>query len=150
MNEADNRFLKKINKTRTCWIWTASKDRNGYGRYYANRKFIRAHRYSYNLFIGKIPKGIYVLHKCDNPSCVNPKHLFLGTPADNIRDMFMKKRNYVPSGEDSHRAKISNNTAMNIRKMYPSVKSYAKLGKMFNLTPATIGAIIRKETFKNI
>jgi len=76
-----------------CWPWIGAKTHYGYGKIRKNHKQIGAHRISYELHIGKIPKGMSVLHSCDNPGCVNPKHLFLGTQSDNLKDMFKKGRN---------------------------------------------------------
>ena len=81
-----------------CWNWLLHKDRIGYGRLkvsMGNRhqfRFTAAHRYAWELWIGPIPDGMFVLHKCDNRGCCNPEHLFLGTQADNIRDMHRKGR----------------------------------------------------------
>ena len=89
------RFLKKIRKTNECWIWTAALDKDGYGvfRYKNKEKYkYKAHRFSYEFFIGEIPKGKLVCHTCDNPPCVNPYHLFLGTRKDNTQDMLKKGR----------------------------------------------------------
>lgn len=89
------RFFKKIEKTETCWNWTASTNGRGYGQFgLGARKLgnIKAHRYSWWLHNCDIPDGMCVLHKCDNPTCVNPDHLFLGTKQDNSRDMYTKQR----------------------------------------------------------
>jgi len=79
-----------------CWVWTLRKDKQGYGRVNVNYKTEQAHRVSWVAFRGEIPAGMCVLHKCDNPSCVNPDHLFLGTRKDNCHDMIIKGRdNFV-------------------------------------------------------
>lgn len=81
-------FLSFINKVNGCWEWAGAKTDNGYGAYMR----YRAHRYSFILFNGDITDGLLVLHKCDNPPCVNPSHLFLGTQSDNIKDCVSKGR----------------------------------------------------------
>lgn len=93
-------FMDKIEKTKTCWIWKAASTGFGYGSF-RNKM---AHRESYELFIGEIPKNLWVLHRCDNPPCVNPKHLFLGTLQDNITDMVRK-------GRSNHGGKHNGNSA---------------------------------------
>jgi hypothetical protein len=88
-----SRFEEKIQKE-TCWIWKAGKrGNNGYGGFRINATSIRlAHNVSYELYVGEIPKGMKVLHKCDNPLCVKPSHLFLGTQQENIKDRDVKGR----------------------------------------------------------
>jgi len=85
-------FWKKVQKTSSCWLWIGAKDSCGYGIH--NKKFdtTRAHRISYILKYGEFDKNLKVLHKCDNPACVNPKHLFLGTQQENIKNMVKKFR----------------------------------------------------------
>lgn len=84
-------MFRKCKKT-GCWVWTKSKTSKGYGRMNVDGKTVRAHRLAWKLYNGRIGKGKCVLHKCDNPSCVNPDHLFLGTNSDNTRDMMEKQR----------------------------------------------------------
>lgn len=89
-----HRFWIKVRKTRTCWLWRRAKSAHGYGQfhYFMGHKQIAAHRVSWLLAYGEIPEGMCVLHDCDNPVCVNPNHLFLGTQKDNIHDMQYKGR----------------------------------------------------------
>lgn len=94
----EDRFWKKVNKTDSCWVWTACTCGDGYGFFSNTGGEERAHRFSYELHYGKIPIGMYVCHKCDNPLCVNPEHLFLGTHADNMQDKKNKDRTYKPYG----------------------------------------------------
>ena len=114
-------FWDNANKTRTCWVWTGCvKNQRSKLKYGCFHRSVAAHRIAYEERHGKIPKGMCVLHKCDNSLCVNPDHLFLGTAADNVRDMCNKGRNSIMKGEDHPGAKINNKTARAIRRLRAS------------------------------
>jgi len=134
------RFLEGISVGDDCWEWLKFKDRNGYGQlqHYLGpphrTQSWKVHRYAYVLFIGPIPKGMLVCHKCDNPSCVKPSHLFLGTYADNRRDCIKK-------GRDSKRhesKKIPLDQIRVIKAAYARGESQKSLAQRYKVTRPTI------------
>ena len=109
MGDLSERFWAKVEiiPFHGCWEWTASQNRLGYGLIHEKRRMLKAHRVSWELHYGKvIPAGLFVCHHCDNPGCVNPSHLFLGTNTDNLRDMSAKGRSrgqkvtHCPNGHE--------------------------------------------------
>ena len=97
--EAENRpigprFWSKVQRGNGCWLWMAKRERRGYGRLEHKGKSLIASRVAWELTNGPIPQGLLVLHRCDNPPCVNPDHLFLGTTQDNVTDKMTKGRHY--------------------------------------------------------
>lgn len=105
-----------INKATGCWEWAGKRNSYNYGILYLGGKKVGAHRYFYGLHKGIIPKKMFVLHKCDNPPCVNPEHLFLGTQRDNMQDMAQKGRSC--KFENNHSAKLNKKLVTEIRKKY--------------------------------
>jgi HNH endonuclease len=110
-----------------CWIWMRACTSGGYGKLRVGGRLVLAHRFAWELTRGPIPTGIHVLHRCDVPSCVNPKHLFLGSHADNMRDKCAKGRHNSPRGIRNGRsaAKLSADQVAAIRGDQRSGRSVA-------------------------
>jgi hypothetical protein len=123
------RFWSRISQPSydACWPWTGTDGGDGYGVIVQGRKGnIRAHRLMWLIAHGPIPNGLFVCHHCDNPSCVNLNHLFLGTVSDNAQDMVRKRRNKPMLGELHGCSKLTNEQVISIR------KEYVKKSKLFN------------------
>lgn len=139
------RFISKLHKSNNCWLWLASKNTDGYGQFKINNKKHLAHRVSYEIYSGDITCGLMVLHSCDNPSCVNPKHLRLGTSKENTKDMITRNR------KGSNKKRINPNIACKIRKMYSSGNySQRQLANIFNTSPTNVRNIIKFNTWKRV
>ena len=134
-------FLAKIDKTNECWEWFGPKNESGYGHLTFGGKIYLTHRFSYKYFFGGIPENMYVCHKCDNPSCVNPKHLFIGTPNDNVQDKMQKQRHRVLKGFDNSCSKLNKEILLKIRDKLNKGEKGAHIAKEFNLSPMTISNI---------
>lgn len=136
------RFWKKVTKTETCWLFDkAYQNMYGYGQFWDGNKLVGAHVFSWILHFGLIPKGLYVLHECDTPSCIRPSHLFLGTQADNITDMFLKDRRHYKSGLDSPTAKLFKSTLDEIISILATNISHREIGRRYKLSHTTIDDI---------
>ena len=146
ISESDlERFWSKVDKTGDCWVWTASTTYWGYGRFFlkfnGQKKVYHAHRVSYYLSKGNIPKGKMICHVCDNPPCVNPDHLFLGDELSNIQDSSRKGR--MHPGEKNGASKLTRKQVDEIRKIYKKGEvGYLKLAKRFGVASSTIRKII--------
>jgi len=143
------RFWSKVSKTESCWIWTGGSLESGYGMIRvggSDKRKLEAHRVSWILENGFIPDGLCVLHKCDNPPCVNPKHLFIGTLQDNVRDMNQKGRSSggrIPRNQFSR--KTSEEDVVEIRELYASGNYTMKqLATRFGYGYRTIRRIIAR------
>lgn len=135
-----------------CWIWMGATKELGYGVIGLGRReqgTAKAHRVSYELYVGTIPIGMNVLHRCDIPSCVNPHHLFLGTLSDNMIDCVKKKRNYLPdnNGEKASWSKLTLENVQHIRLKLMTGPEYAKL---YQVCKSTIYAIWGGANWKNV
>jgi hypothetical protein len=136
-----NRFWENVDvkSDEECWNWTAAKTTAGYGVIYWNSENTYAHRLSIEISGRTIPEGFHACHKCDNPSCVNPKHLFAGTAADNAKDKMSKNRQTY--GEQHYNSKLSNYDIMNIRKLLKQGVSPSDLALQFNVGQTHISRI---------
>lgn len=169
----EERFWSKVNRTDTCWLWTACVDKDGYGMIRVDRKNKRAHRLAYELTIGPIPDGMVVCHRCDTPTCVRPGHLFLGTDRDNMDDCISKGRTKLMGasgdanglrkhpdrnphhinpelsrGENNGNAKITQQQADEIRNRYASGGVTQKeIGTEYNISPSQVRNIVHGKSW---
>lgn len=146
----DGLYRKVKREFRTpCWEWTGTINSNGYGFMKVDNKNDKAHRISWRLFKGTT-NGLFVCHHCDNPKCVNPNHLFLGTPKDNSHDAAMKGRYAPQHGENNACCKLTEQQVLHIRAIYPQVRSYKQLGQSYGVSKVQIGNIITRKHWTRI
>lgn len=150
----EQRFWLKVAKTDTCWSWTAARLPHGYGLFYANSQKVLAHRFSYELHYGPIPPGFNIRHRCDNPPCIRPDHLALGTQADNVTDMIQRGRmnhsnKAVGERHPSHR--LTEGTVRAIRDRYAAggVRQ-VELAQEYGISQPSISALLRRQTWRHI
>lgn len=139
------KILSKINRTESCWLWAGALDRKRYGICTVDYKNYRAHRYVYAVYNGDIPSGMLVCHKCDNPSCVNPEHLFLGTAKQNSEDMISKNR--FPHSENHPNAKLTNEQVKLIRQ---DNRTDGIIAKEYGISRERISAIQRGAAYAKV
>jgi hypothetical protein len=138
------RNLNKTSNPNGCWEWTGAKHR-GYGVTRYDSKCWGAHRLAYTVWCGAIPTGMSVCHRCDNPSCCNPLHLWLGTEKDNAVDRNNKQRN--ARGDKIHQSKLLPKDVLEIR---ASSLSVSNLAKQYGIAPQNIRAIQKRQSWKHI
>lgn len=132
------KFWEKVDKSGDCWNWLGHIDKCGYGKFWN----YLAHRFSWVDSFGEIPDGMYVCHKCDNPRCVNPDHLFLGTQKDNMDDMVKKGRHKYVKGEESHKSKLNKNDIYVIRSLVSQGYTHLEISKKFRVSISAIAHIV--------
>lgn len=135
----------KIDPTTGCWVWQKGKSAGGYGAIRENNRIALAHRRAYELWVGSIPDGLFVCHKCDNPPCFNPDHLFLGTDQDNQDDCYKKGR--MPLGPDRPNAKLSPSQIKEIR---ASAATLQELSKTYGVGQTTLFRVRNYITYRNV
>lgn len=148
--------LAQVQKTDGCWLWTGAKNgvQDCYGRIQAEggrgSRVLSAHHVAYELLVGQIPSGLCVLHHCDNPACVNPSHLFLGTKGDNCRDRTRKGRQ--ARGERDGNAKLTQEQVREIRARYQRnsrIFGTVALGRQYGVACGTIWSIVRGQAWRD-
>ena len=156
-----DRFWPKVERTDGCWLWRGATTLRGYGTLGVGsmrdgtRRHAMAHRVSYEIHFGPIPDGLFVCHSCDNPPCVNPAHLFLGTPAQNTADMHAKGRGVVPvspavSGEQVSTAKLTTAQAIEIRQLYDAGGGLRGIAGKFGISRAQVCNIGRRKAWRSL
>lgn len=137
----EQRFLAKVNKDAPngCWEWTAHLDKAGYGRFNPNRKPVFAHRWAYERWTGPIPRGKAICHRCDNPRCVNPEHLFAATQTENLADMWSKGRGVW--GERHPVTKLTEEDVLEIRRRFARGERPRSIARDFDVGEAGVEQI---------
>lgn len=145
------RFWKFVLKSEKCWLWTGSKTKKGgYGQISIKGKPFRANRFSWIIHYGEIPKGLMICHKCDNPSCVHPEHLFLGNQITNMRDMISKNRQNIARGCRKPACKLDEEKIKTIRSLYQNPFCARELADKFNVSKQNILDIVKRKAWKHV
>lgn len=152
-NSMNNNYERHVVRNgNECWGWNGPFAKHGYALARFNRKVRYASKISWMIHNGvdSIPKGIFVLHKCDNPICSNPAHLFLGTPKDNMQDKIKKGRSNAPTGDKHYNAKLTEDQVRDIRLRLASGQTGNSISILYKVTRSTISAIRCKKLWNNL
>ncbi len=147
------RFWTKVRRSSGCWEWTGCFSDTGYGNFYAEGQLHLTHRYSWEQSNGKIPRGLCVLHKCDNRACIRPDHLFLGSKRDNTRDMFFKGRQRnlgITKGQDHGQSKLTNDDVLRIRAGVAAGRTQRSFAKELGVSEALISKVVLRKYWRHI
>lgn len=146
----EDRFWTYVDKTGDCWLWLGSNNGVGYGQIRLCGTLKYAHRISYELKYGPVPSGLYVLHKCDTPSCINPDHLFIGRQVDNVKDMITKGRDNHARGSRIYLAKLTEENIVEIRKLFTTGLTQQKIADLYNVSDTAISDIFNHRTWNHV
>lgn len=133
-----------------CLLWLGGRMGGGYGQIWAHGRTYAAHRFAYEQFVGPIPRGMNVCHRCDNPACVNPGHLWLGTQKENLADAFAKGRRRFAAGEKAARAKLTAEDVRSIRLQVREGRRQDALAKEFGVTGGCISHVVTGRTWRHL
>ncbi len=155
--ETEKRFWDRVQKSDGCWEWTGSRNKGGYGqlgvgsRTDGSRDNLATHRLSWRIHFGDIPSKMCVLHQCDNPACVRPEHLYIGTHQDNMRDRNSKGRNAQLTGEKHGASKLTEIQVRKIRSEYiRGITSQSMLAASYGVSRVSISLIVNRVNWKHI
>jgi hypothetical protein len=143
------RFWAKVDRGASCWVWHSSLNNKGYGQFHLGKGNVLAHRFLWEILHGPVPRDLVVMHTCDNPACVNPKHLRIGTVSDNQKDMACKHRS-GNMGERSPQAKLSDEKVRSIRSRAANGESNAALAREFGVTRVVIRGVVRRARWSHV
>lgn len=152
----DEFFASRTRAAAECINWKGSRDKSGYGRLNCRALpgLVFAHRVSWRLAYGEFDHSLRVLHKCDNPSCVRPSHLFLGTQADNVADMVAKGRIAPPTirfGASNPQSRLTDDTVRQIRRAVSSGEcSQIEAARLFAVSPMTVSRAVRRQSWSHV
>lgn len=147
------RFMAKVDRSggeESCWIWTARKTPQGYGRFSVKGVSSLAHRVSFEIHTGVVAVGLCVLHRCDNPSCVNPKHLWVGTNFENVQDKVSKGRHHNSAGMANGNRKLSESDVIEIRALVAQGVKRSEIAAKFGIVASYVNAISAKKTWRTL
>ena len=147
------RFLRQVDDSSSptgCWTWLGATDAKGYGSMGISGQTWAAHRLSYALHNSDLPPDAFICHHCDNPPCVNPAHIYAGTPADNVRDMVSRGRNVAHGGELCGKSRLTTATVQSVRADYATgTFRQVDLRDKYGISQPHISSIVRREVWKD-